>query len=129
MPPMLWLAILGGLLALMIIAAFALFVSRRIIPEATMSDENMELTKDARYEDVERPSALVSEQIEEMAKRRLMQYPDLASTKLDFGTASDGTIDIWVNGEPFDDVENIPDDRIRAAIKAAVEEFNRRAND
>jgi hypothetical protein len=129
MPPILWLAVLAGLLALMIVAIFALFIAGRRIPEASMSDENLELTKDARYEDTERPSTLVSEEIEEMAKQRLAQYPDLAGAGLDFGTTPDGSIDIWVNGEQFDDVEDIPDDRIREAIKAAVEEFNRRAND
>jgi hypothetical protein len=129
MPSILWLAILGGLLALMIVAIFALFISRRRIPQATMAEENQALITDARYEEGERPSSLISEQVEEMSKRRLAQYPDLANVKLDFGTMPDGTIDIWVDGEQFDDIEDIPDDRIRKAIKEAVEELNRRAND
>jgi len=128
MSPVLVIAVLGGLLAVVIVAAFALFVAGRKIPQAQMSDEDAGLTKDARYEAGERPSSLVSEQIEEMARRRLAQYPDLANAALDFGTMPDGTIDIWVNGEQFDDVENVPDIRIRQAIKGAVEEFNRQAN-
>lgn len=129
MPSVLWLAILGGLLALMIVAIFAVFVAGRRIPQASMSDKNVELTKDARFEAGERPASLISEQIEEMTKRKLTQYPDLANVKLDFGTMPDGTIDIWINGEQFDDIEDITDDRIREAIKEAVEKLNRRAND
>jgi hypothetical protein len=129
MPPILWLAVLGGLLALMIVAIFALLVAGRRIPEAKLSDKNRNLTRDARYEGTERPASLVSEQIEEMVKQRLAEHTDLTDVEMDFGTMPDGTIDIWVNGEQFDDVEDIPDDRIREAIKAAVEEFNRRADD
>lgn len=129
MPPILWLAVLGGLLALMIVAIFALLVAGRRIPEARLSGKNRDLTRDAKYEGTERPASLVSEQIEEMVKQRLAEHPDLTDVEMDFGTMPDGTIDIWVNGEQFDDVEDIPNDRIREAIKAAVGEFNRRADD
>ena len=78
----------------------------------------------AKVEDFERPSSVVAEQIEEMVKSKLVGYSDLADTVLDFGTASDGSIDIWVNKHQYDHVEDIADKRIRQAIKEAVEKFN-----
>ena len=74
----------------------------------------------------ERASSLVSEQIEQMVIDRLRQYPDLAGIKLDFGTMPDGTIDIWVGDVQYDDPADIPDERIRQAIREAVAEFNAR---
>jgi len=91
-----------------------------------MPSQSELLVSDARIEDFERPSSLVSEQIEEMVRRKLGQYPDLADTLLDFGTAADGTLDIWVNARQYDNVSDIPDERIRRAVEEAVDEFNMR---
>jgi hypothetical protein len=44
---------------------------------------------------------------------------------LDFGTAIDGSLEIWVDGERYNSVEEIPDERIRRAIAEAVEKYNR----
>jgi hypothetical protein len=72
----------------------------------------------------EQVASLAAEQIEQMARARLAAYPDLANITLDFGTMPDGTIDVWVDGEQYDDPQNVPDARIRAAIADAVAEFN-----
>ena len=82
------------------------------------------LTPDAKVEVAERPASLISEQIEEMVKKKLESYPDLADTVFDFGTDAKGEIDIWVNKKRYDQVEDIADERIREAIKAAVATFN-----
>jgi hypothetical protein len=119
------LGILLGVLVLLLVALLAVFIfSRRSKAQEPFSTRLM--VSDAKVEEYERPSSRVSEQIEEMVKGRLAQYPDLADTVLDFGTVADGTIDIWVNKKQYDNVDDIPDERIRTAIKEAVEEFNRR---
>ena len=67
----------------------------------------------------------ISEQIEGMVKLRLQSYPDLNQVDLDFGTAMDDSLDIWVDGERYQAVEDIPDARIRKAIVDAVNAFNK----
>jgi hypothetical protein len=118
------LGILIGILVLLLVALLALFIlGRQSRIQAPFSTRLM--VADAKVEKYERPSSIVSEQIEEVVKHKLAQYPDLADTVLDFGTMPDGTIDIWVNKKQYDNVEDIPDERIRAAVKEAVEEFNK----
>lgn len=82
------------------------------------------MVKDATIEAYERPSSLAAEQIESMVRTRLQQYPDLADIVLDFGAMADGRIGIWVNSRQYDQVEDIPDERIRKAIQEAVAAFN-----
>jgi len=60
-----------------------------------------------------------------MVKLRLQAYPDLSQVDLDFGTAMDGSLDIWVDGERYQAVEDVPDARIRKAIAEAVNTFNK----
>ena len=67
----------------------------------------------------------ISEQIEGMVKLRLQSYPDLSQVDLDFGTAMDDSLDIWVDGERYQAIEDIPDARIRKAIADAVDAFNK----
>jgi|GEM_PF-3000731 len=67
----------------------------------------------------------ISEQIEGMVKLRLQSYPDLSQVDLDFGTAMDDSLDIWIDGERYQAVEDIPDARIRKAIADAVNAFNK----
>lgn len=122
--PMIRLAILISVALLLAVAVLALYVSIRSKKVTGMSDEVQSMVRDAKVEPYERPSSLVAEQIEEMVRRKLEQYPDLADFVFDFGTMPDGTIDIWVNRKQYDDIEDIPDERIRRAIKEAVEEFS-----
>jgi hypothetical protein len=44
---------------------------------------------------------------------------------LDFGTAIDDSLNIWVDGERYQAIEDIPDARIRKAIVDAVNAFNK----
>lgn len=67
----------------------------------------------------------IGEQIEGMVKLRLQAYPDLSQVDLDFGTGMDGSLDIWVDGERYQAVEDVPDARIRKAIAEAVNAFNK----
>lgn len=112
-------------LLLMVVLVYAWTIARQRRSMDAPAPANPAIA-DARLDPGERASSLVAEQIEEMVRRRLQAYPDLADVALDFGTVRDGTIDIWVDGDQYDDPEDIPDERIREAIKAAVEEFNAR---
>jgi nitrogen fixation-related uncharacterized protein len=122
--PMIRLAILISVALLLAVAVLALYVSIRSKKMTGLSDEVQSMVRDAKVEPYERPSSLVAEQIEEMVRRKLEQHPDLADVVFDFGTMPDGTIDIWVNRKQYDDIEDIPDERIRRAIGEAVEEFS-----
>ena len=79
---------------------------------------------DATLETGERQASMISEQIEEMVKMDLAQYPDLSDVSLDFGTGEDGGLEIWIDGERYSEVSTIPDDRIRRSIEKAVNSFN-----
>jgi hypothetical protein len=122
--PMIRLAILISVALLLAVAVLALYVSIRSKKMTGLSDEVQSMVRDAKVEPYERPSSLVAEQIEEMVRRKLEQHPDLADVVFDFGTMPDGTIDIWVNRKQYDNIEDIPDERIRRAIGEAVEEFS-----
>jgi hypothetical protein len=67
---------------------------------------------------------MISEQIEEMVKMDLAQYPDLSDVSIDFGTGEDGGLEIWIDGERYSEVSAVPDDRIRASVEKAVNSFN-----
>jgi hypothetical protein len=50
--------------------------------------------------------------------------PDLAGQVVDFGTAEDGSLEIWIADKRYTNVDDIPDARVRDAISEAVEAFN-----
>jgi hypothetical protein len=124
MPLLVQLGVLLGVVMLLVVALLALFIANRGSQLQGPSKEVRDMIADAKIEPHERPSSIVAEQIEEMVASKLAGYPDLADTVLDFGTMPDGTIDIWVNKRQYDDVKDIPDERIRKAIQEAVEKFN-----
>lgn len=84
--PTLNLAILISVAALLLVAVFALFVLSRRSRSTGMPPGVQKMVEEAKVEPYERPSSLVSEQLEETVKRKLEQYPDLADTVFDFGT-------------------------------------------
>jgi hypothetical protein len=122
--PLIQLGILLGVMILLVLALLAWFVANRRSQLKGPSKEVKAMISDAKVDTSERSSSVVAEQIEEMVKRKLADFPDLANTELDFGTMPDGTIDIWVNKQQYDDVKDIPDKRIRKAIQEAVKKFN-----
>lgn len=122
--PYIQLGILFGVVLLLVLALFAWFVANRSSRMKGTPKEAQAMISDAKVESYERPSSVVAEQIEETVKRKLVEFPDLADTALDFGSMPDGTIDIWVNEHQYDDIKDIPDERIRKAIQEAVEKFN-----
>ncbi|MEE9514355.1 MAG: hypothetical protein V3V46_09760 [Anaerolineales bacterium] len=82
------------------------------------------LLPDAHLGKNEEQASPISEQIEEMARKRIAEYPDLAEYVIDFGTALDGSLEIWIADKRYTNVDDIPDARVREAISEAVKEFN-----
>ena len=80
---------------------------------------------DARLDEGERPAAIISEQIEEQVKVILEAQGKLHDRKIDFATGADGSLEIWIDDVCYKDVDQIPDEDIRAAVAKAVADFNR----
>jgi hypothetical protein len=122
--------IIGGLLLIVVILLVVWALRSRAKTreieqqEAETMATRMSDVSDARYLAGERQASLVSEQIEEMVMKELDQFPELAETKIDFGTAADGSLEIWVDEQKYTDVSAIPDQRIRNAVSNAVSHFN-----
>ena len=117
----------GVLLVCIILALLYLRRGRRRRVEAENPAEihaRMAGITDARIDAGERQASLISEQIEEMVKQELASYPDLANSSIDFGTAEDGSLEIWFEGARYYEVNDVPDERVRQAVKKAVSTFN-----
>ena len=69
-------------------------------------------------------AAPISEAVEDLVNQRLAAVPGLAGTHVDFGTAADGSLEIWVGEERYTSVDEIRDPRIRQAVKDAVASYN-----
>ncbi len=74
----------------------------------------------------ERVASPVSEEIEELVRPKLAPYSDLRRVKIDFGTAPDGTLEVWLGKAHYNSVDAIPDQRLRQAVQEAVKEWNQR---
>jgi hypothetical protein len=51
--------------------------------------------------------------------------PEMAGARVDFGTAADGSLEIWVGEERYASVDQVRDPRIRQAIQDAVAAYNK----
>jgi hypothetical protein len=72
----------------------------------------------------ERMASLVSETIEDLVRERMQMDPTLQGQKIDFGTSSDGALEIWIDDERYLDVDAIPNKEIRTIIQEAVKVYN-----
>ena len=119
-----WVVLLAaGLLVVILLVAWRVRVIRRSRRDEAMPSYEERL-EGLKPESEERVASPASERIEFMVRQRLAGHPDLAEKTIDFGTQQDGTLGIWIEGEKYEDPEAIPDERIRAAVRDAVAEFN-----
>ena len=72
----------------------------------------------------EHQAAAASEAIEELVNLKLAKIPGLAGTRIDFGSAADGSLEIWIGDQRYTSIDEIPDQRIRQAVREAVASFN-----
>lgn len=72
----------------------------------------------------EKLAAPFAEQIEDILKNLMASDPQLSGHTVDFGTAADGGLEVWVDGKSYREVKDIPEEPIRAAIQKAIEIYN-----
>ncbi|MBN1872688.1 MAG: hypothetical protein JXA33_00525 [Anaerolineae bacterium] len=75
------------------------------------------------YDPGEKLAAPFAEQIEDILRARLRSDPTLASLDVDLGSTSEGNLEIWVNGECYTDINQLPNPRLREAFRQAVEQW------
>jgi hypothetical protein len=70
-------------------------------------------------------AAPFAEQIEDILRFKLEKDPYLQQFDVDLGTSPDGSLEIWVNGQVYNEIEALPDDRLKQAFRQAVEQWNK----
>ncbi|MCP4142179.1 MAG: hypothetical protein GY755_18195 [Chloroflexi bacterium] len=78
------------------------------------------------YDEGERLAAPFAEQIEDILHALLKDDPQLSSVKVDLGTSDSGTLEIWVNGEKYDRIEDIPNEALHNAVLQAVQKWDKK---
>lgn len=73
----------------------------------------------------EKLAAPFAEQIEDILQNLMESDPQLKKFKVDFGTAPDGGLEVWVDGKPYREIKDIPEEAIRAAIQKAVDIYSK----
>jgi hypothetical protein len=76
-------------------------------------------------EEDEQLASPFAEQIEDILRSELAKDPELAALKVDLGTAKDGGLEIWVDGENYTDLETLPNERLRDAIRRASQKWQK----
>lgn len=77
------------------------------------------------YDEGERLAAPFTEQIEDIFRAKIEADPDLDHYQVDLGSASDGTLEIWVNDKKYTNVNDLPDNRLKQAFRDAVVKWNK----
>jgi hypothetical protein len=101
------------------------WIRSRTEEESHDTPASLEALSDARIDPGEKIASPISEEIESLVQAELKAQPDLAGRQIDFATAADGSLAIWVDGVAYHEVADIPDERIRQAVQKAVASFNK----
>jgi hypothetical protein len=72
----------------------------------------------------ERLAAPFAEQIEDILRAKLDSDP-FNKFEIDFGSAKDGSLEIWVNGKMYASVDEIPDAGLKQAFHEAVKKWEK----
>ncbi|GAB1469749.1 hypothetical protein MASR2M66_06260 [Chloroflexota bacterium] len=67
-----------------------------------------------------------AEQVEDVLRAKAASDPYLKNFDIDFGTAPDGGLEIWVNGVKYEGVASLPDEKLKQAFLEAVKDWNSR---
>lgn len=78
------------------------------------------------HDEGEKLAAPFAEQIEDVLRAKAANDPYLKSFNIDFGTSADGGLDIWVNGEKYNGVASLPDEKLKQMLLQAVKDWNSR---
>ncbi len=124
-PSDLLVLVVGLLLAIGISLALRYFLHRRRFVLDKSGTRHVLTPKRDTEDEVDQQASFSSEQIEEMVKSKLTEHVDLLDTHFDFRSSPDGMLEIVFGERTYQDVDQIPDERVRQAIAEAVAEFNR----
>lgn len=75
------------------------------------------------YDPGERLAAPFAEQVEDIVRNKITSDPTLSSLDIDLGTASDGGLEIWVNGQCYHSISELPDARLREIFNQAIDRW------
>jgi len=84
--------------------------------------ENTDIVSDGSQERMASP---IAEAIEALVKEKLAAIPEFENIEIDLGSASDGSLEIWVNGEKFTDIDSLKDEKLQQVFREAVASFNK----
>ena len=133
-----FVVIVGVIVVVMVLLIVPVFIKSRKVnltgktdekPEwmrSTPPTETMEATRADNegvtifnYDAGEKIAAPFAEQIEDILRAKLESDP-FNKFKIDFGTAKDGSLEIWVNEKMYTSVDEIPDAGLKQAFHEAV---------
>ena len=77
------------------------------------------------YDEGEKLAAPFTEQIEDIFRAKVEADSDLNHYQIDLGSASDGTLEIWVNDRKYSNVNDLPDNRLKKAFRDSVRQWNK----
>jgi hypothetical protein len=119
-------AIALGVVVGVVLLFWTLASSNRMAREDHTQPESLEALKDARIDPGEKVASPIGEEIESLVQAELRSHPDLANHQVDFATAPDESLTFWIDGVAYHDLNDIPDESIRDAVRSAVEKFNKK---
>ena len=77
------------------------------------------------YDEGEHVAAPFAEQIEDILHAKLKADPQLAALDVDLGTnEATGELEVWVDGTRYEQIADIPNPQLQAAIQEAVDKWN-----
>lgn len=98
---------------------------RQLPPEetvaATMADGEGITVFD--FDKGEKLAAPFAEQIEDILRAKLEADPALEKYKIDLGTSDDNTLEIWVNGEKYVNINELPDEALKEAFRSSIRKW------
>jgi hypothetical protein len=77
------------------------------------------------HEEGEQLASPFAEQIEDILRAELARDPELAALKVDLGTDKDGGLEIWLDGESYSDLNTLPNERLREAVRRASQKWQK----
>lgn len=77
------------------------------------------------YDEGEKLAAPFTEQIEDILRAKIEADPDLNHYQVDLGSATDGSLEIWVNDKKYANVNDLPDNRLKKAFRESVSKWNK----
>lgn len=72
----------------------------------------------------EKLAAPFAEQIEDILRAKIKADPALQKYEIDLATGANQSLEIWVDGEAYPSVDDLPDERLKEAFRSAVEKWN-----